>query len=175
MKGLFALFCISLFVYGFSCCQSGWHYYSGSCFKVFGERTKWTTARSRCHHLGAQLAEDHSHGTHRFLVSLIKRDHSYASSSPIGDHKPIYYIGATDHNLDYDWEWESTGKVVYPEMFGKHQPDRYDGHAQECLAINVRDDWSESSNWDDVKCNSPLNMYICEMKDSGHSGSQLIG
>ncbi|XP_063416833.1 uncharacterized protein LOC134699076 [Mytilus trossulus] len=131
--------------------------------------------QDRCLRLGAELAEDHSLDTHRFLVWFIKKDHSYATSHPIGDNKPIYYLGATDHDLDYDWVWESTGKVVYPEMFGKGQPDRHDNHRQECLSINVRDDWDSDSNWDDVKCDSPKNMYICEMKDSGHSGSHLIG
>ncbi|XP_071172128.1 lactose-binding lectin l-2-like [Mytilus edulis] len=175
MKGLFALYCISLFVCGYSCCHSGWHFHAGSCFKIFGERTKWVTAKDRCHRLGAHLAEDHSLDTHRFLIWFIKKDHSYATSHPTGDNKPIYYLGATDHDLDYDWVWESTGKVVYPEMFGKGQPDRYNGNRQECLSINVRDDWDSDSNWDDVKCDSPKNMYICEMKDSGHSGSHLIG
>lgn len=56
----------------------------------------------------------------------------------------MYYIGATDHDLDYDWQWETDHHVVYPEMFGPHQPDRYQGHAQECLAINVNDGWRKS-------------------------------
>ncbi|XP_063410662.1 lactose-binding lectin l-2-like [Mytilus trossulus] len=177
MKGLLALLCIFLFVYGYNCCSSGWHSHSGSCFKIYPERTSWNSAKASCLHHGAELAEDHDHSTHSFLVNLIKNDPSYRSSNHhhTGSFQPIYCIGATDHNLDYDWQWASTGKVVYPEMFGVHQPDRYMGSNQECLAINVRSDWSESSNWDDVSCGSKHYMYICEKKDSGHGGSHLIG
>ncbi|CAC5357512.1 unnamed protein product [Mytilus coruscus] len=115
------------------------------------EREFGVLKKASCNSHAAHLADDHSHSTHSFLVSLIKSHSSYSSSSGARHHKRIYYIGATDHDLDFVWQWASSNKVVYPEMLppvsaNVHVPDQHDqyGTRQECLAINLNEkSWSK--------------------------------
>lgn len=117
-----------------------------SCYLFVHQTDTWNEALAYCKLFGATLAEVTSSSENTFLKSELKQ---------FGSNAYGYWIGGVDLEVDGEWKWVSSDRVVHFTDWNTGEPN---GNRNENCIDMLR---ITSYTWNDEDCHS-RQQYICE-------------
>ncbi|XP_071098086.1 perlucin-like [Haliotis cracherodii] len=127
-------------------CPLGFHLHRRSCYWFSNVKGSFPEAAAYCRYLESHLV----------VVSSADEDSFIRGYAIRRGKAPMYWLGATDLNIEGRWLWEGQRRMNYTH-WNLRQPDNYRG-VEHCLEIA-----KAASNylWNDYVCDQPLH-FICE-------------
>lgn len=135
------------------------------CLQFNFEKIDWEVARNRCLSDGGDLIQIRNESLQTFLQQVLTSQHM---------EKTGFWIGASDRDLESQWEWVTGDKnMTYSNWqdgqgtkAGKHSPD---SDLDDCALMRVDYDFK----WYDVPCRNKYltYSYICQFAINGSESS----
>ncbi|XP_014906843.1 macrophage mannose receptor 1 [Poecilia latipinna] len=126
------------------CSGPDWYEFGDFCYKPFGDKKTWHSARSVCRSLGAELVSIHSMKEQSWVESYL-----YMATSDV-------WTGLNDLAVAGMFMWSNEHIVTFT-YWAPGEPNNHDGFTEDCVEMS-----HQTGRWNDVSC-TKLNTYVCKM------------
>uniref|UniRef100_A0A096MA02 C-type lectin domain-containing protein n=1 Tax=Poecilia formosa TaxID=48698 RepID=A0A096MA02_POEFO len=126
------------------CSGPDWYEFGDFCYKPFGDKKTWHSARSVCRSLGAELVSIHSMKEQSWVESYL-----YMATSDV-------WTGLNDLAVPGMFMWSNEHIVTFT-YWAPGEPNNHDGFTEDCVEMS-----HQTGRWNDVSC-TELNTYVCKM------------